>query len=121
MYTNIQTILVVHALACLENFSERIPLFCSPPTFLTMHLARKRLILGNIGCLLLLRQTIKTCQETLFDWLIIQSLVWVTRKDFLVHSQSHSLDRQQKGQNFLKRNLVSDLFHGYKDLAGQSS
>ena len=96
MYTNIQTISVVHALACLANFSERIPLFCSPPTFLTMHHA-DRLILGNTGCLLLFRQTIKTCQETLFDWLIIQSLVWVTRQDFIVHSQSHSLDRQQLG------------------------
>ena len=96
MYTNIQTISVVHALACLANFSERIPLFCSPPTFLTMHHA-DRLILGNTGCLLLFRQTIKTCQETLFDWLIIQSLVWVTRQDFIVHSQSQSLDRQQLG------------------------
>ena len=52
--------------------------------------------------------------------LIIQSFVWVTRQDFIVHSQSHSLDRQQLGK-FLKSNLVFDLFHGYKDLAGQSS
>ena len=29
------TISVVNALTCLANFSERIPLFCSPPTFLT--------------------------------------------------------------------------------------
>ena len=34
--------------------------------------------------------------------LIIQSFVWVTRQDFIVHSQSHSLDRQQLGQNFEK-------------------
>ena len=37
-------------------------------------------------------QTNKTCQETLFDWLIIRCLVWVTKQDFIVHSQSHSLE-----------------------------
>ena len=30
-------------------------------------------ILGNTECFLFFRQTIKTCQETLFDWLMIQS------------------------------------------------
>ena len=58
------------------------------------------IILRNTGCFLFFRQTIKTCQETLFDWLVIQSQVWVTRQDFIIHSQSHSLDRQQLGQNF---------------------
>ena len=74
------------------------------------------------GCFLFFRKPIKTCQETLFDWLIIQSLVWITIQDLIVHSHYHFLDRQQPARpNFLKSNLVSDLFHGYKDLAGQSS
>ena len=30
-------------------------------------------ILGNTECFLFFRQTIKTCQETLFDWLMIQN------------------------------------------------
>ena len=71
----------------------------------------------DVDVLLFFHQTIKTRQETLFDWLIIESLVWITRQEFIVHSQSHSLDRP----NFLKSNLDSELFHGYKDLAGQSS
>ena len=76
------------------------------------------MILGNTGCYLFFRDTIKTCQETLFDWLIIQSLVWITIQDLIYHF----LDRQQPARpNFLKSNLVSDLSHGYKDLARQSS
>ena len=37
----------------------------------------------------ILRSTIKTCQETLFDWLMIKSLVWVTKQEFIVYSQKH--------------------------------
>ena len=111
---------VVHAPAYLANFSERIrerkllhsSFFTLAPILLTTsrgnacrqvigHPSKSWItILGNTGCFLFFRQAIKTCQETLFDWFIIQSLVWVTRQEFIVHSQSHSLDRQQLGQNF---------------------
>ena len=72
----------------------------------------------------ILRHTIKTCQEKLFDWLIIQSLVWVTytaRQDFTVHSQSLIPLIVNKSAKIFEKYLVSDLFHGYKDLARQSS
>ena len=113
------------------------------PSFLTFdfldHLARniclraiypcfKELINNSrkyIWWFLFFSQTTKTCQETLFDWLIIQCLVWVTKQDFIVHLQSHSLEVSwsptTRGQNFKKVPLASDLFHGYKDLARQSS
>ena len=51
-----------------------------------------------IGCYLFFCPTIKTSQETLFDWLIIQSLVWVTRQGFIVHSQYHFLAKCVKKQ-----------------------
>ena len=93
------------------------------------HLAKKRLLLpwrraDYKGCLLFFRHTIKTCQEKLFDWLIIQSLVWVTytaRQDFTVHSQSLIPLIVNKSAKIFEKYLVSDLFHGYKDLARQSS
>ena len=82
-------------------------------------------ILGNKAWFLFFCQTTKTCEETLFDWLIILCLVWITKQDFIVYSQSHSLEASwsptTRGQNFMKSNLASDLFHGYKDLAWQSS
>ena len=43
--------------------------FLLSPDFLDHAVARKGLILGNTGCLLLFRQTINICQEALFDWL----------------------------------------------------
>ena len=118
----------VHALACLANFSERISSFLLSPDFLD-HLAKKRLPLpwrraDYKGCLLFFRHTIKTCQEKLFDWLIIQSLVWVTytaRQDFTVHSQSLIPLIVNKSAKIFEKYLVSELFHGYKDLARQSS
>ena len=78
-------------------------------------------ILGNTGCFLFFRQTIKTCQETLFDWLVIQSVVWVTRQESHCSFAKWFPLSSTTRPKFLKSNLVSDLFHGYKDLAGQSS
>ena len=76
---------------CLANFSEQIRKLHSP-FFLSHQLSRSKswlTILRNTGCFLFFYQTIKTCQEMLFDWLIIQSLVWVTRQEFIVYSQRH--------------------------------
>ena len=39
------------------------------------------IILGNTGCFFFLRQTVQQCQGTSFHWLIMQSLVWVTKQD----------------------------------------
>ena len=72
--------------------------------------------------MLLLRQTIKTCQETLFDWLIIQSRFSLGHKTRLHCSLANPFPCPSTTRpNFFKSNLVSHLVHGYQDLAGQSS
>ena len=58
--------------------------------------------------------------KTLFDWLIIQSKSGSQDKTSLFIRKAIPLIVNNL-ENFLKSNLVFDLFHGYKDLAGQSS
>ena len=128
-YTNIQTISVVYALACLANVSkwinERessfIPLFCSRSDFLD-HLAQKPL--PQAGHLFLLQRTdfiLPSNHQNMSRnsiWLVSNTelLVWVTRQYFIVHSQSHSLDRQQLARNFWKVTLFPTFSMDIKTL-----
>ena len=59
------------------------------------------IILRNTGCFLFFRQTIKTCQETLFDWLVIQSvsLGHKTRISLFIRKAIPLISHQQLGQN----------------------
>ena len=58
-------------------------------------------------------------------WLVNNTVFSLGHKTRLVHLQSHSLEVSwsptTRGQNFKKVPLASDLFHGHKDLARQSS
>ena len=77
---------------------------------------------SHTGWFLFLRQTIKTCQETLFDWLIIPSRFCLGHKTRLQCSLAKPFPCSSTTRpNVLKSNLVSHLFHGYQDLARQSS
>ena len=89
--------------------------FLLSPDFLDHAVARKGLILGNTGCLLLFRQTINICQEALL--IGYQGHKTRLHCSFPKPFPWSSTTRPK----FLKSNLVFDLFHGYKDLARQSS
>ena len=101
--------------------SSFIPLFCSRSDFLD-HLAQKPL--PQAGHLFLLQRTdfiLPSNHQNMSRnsiWLVSNTevLVWVTRQYFIVHSQSHSLDRQQLARNFWKVTLFPTFSMDIKTL-----
>ena len=116
----------VHALACLANFSERIFSFLLSPDFLD-HLERKRL-----------PPPWRNSQKYRMFIIILSNHQNMSRNTmWLVNNTEFSLGHTEtrlhcsfakpfpwsstNRPNFLKSDLVFELFHGYKDLAWQSS
>ena len=137
MYTNIQKISVVHALTWLANLSERIrerkplhsPFFLSP-TFArnllrTSYPSFKELINNSrkYRIFFILRSNHQNMSRNSI-WLANDkefSLGHKTRVHCLFAKALMPFIVTTLGSTFLKSKLDSELFHGYKDLAGQSS
>ena len=129
VYTNIQTISVVHPVACLANFSEWISLFCSPPTFMTTSSRNacrrhdEELIINSrkYRMFIIIPSNHQNMSRNTI-WLVNNTEFSLRHKTRLPCSFAKPFPWSSTNRpKFLKRNLVSDLFHGYKDLAGQSS